>query len=205
MKIPTRGKPARTSAWKDKAACAAPGIDPDIFHAGEREPEQVDEARVVCNGCPVRTACLTAAYEEGDMWGIRSGLTPRQRNAHLRKAEGNIARAVTEALDDVTVLLRHLYEVHTQPTGDGHLLWTDNRHFINVRGKPYTVHQLAWLAIHGQPSVGHVQRTCDRESCVSEACLADRATRKQTRPRHERPVDRWPPSPRDGPGSDPGR
>lgn len=179
MKLPTGSKPVRTSAWKDQAACAAPGIDPDIFHAGEREPDQVTQARRVCAGCPVRTACLTAGYEEGDGWGIRAGLTPRQRNAQIRKTEGNIARAVTEALDDVTALLRHLYQVHTQPTGDGHLLWTDTRHFINVRNKPYTKHQLAWIALHGQPAYGHVQRTCDREGCVAEACLADRTTRRQ--------------------------
>ncbi|MGQ4350494.1 WhiB family transcriptional regulator [Streptomyces sp. SAS_275] len=179
MKNPATTKPVRTSAWKDDAACAAPGIDPDVFHAGERDTEDVETARRVCNTCPVRTACLTAAYEEGDGWGIRAGLTPRQRNAHLRKTERNVARAVTEALDDVTVILRHLYQVHAQPTGDGHLVWTDTRHFINVRNKPYTKHQLAWLAIHGQPSVGHVQRTCDREGCVAETCLADRTTRQR--------------------------
>ncbi|MFB7440209.1 WhiB family transcriptional regulator [Streptomyces mirabilis] len=181
MKIPTRGNANNSGSWKDSAACAAPGIDPDLFHAGERETEQVDQARAVCNRCPVRAACLTAAYDEGDGWAIRGGLTNRQRNAHLRKAEGNIVRAVTDALEDASVLLRHLYHLHTEPTGDGHLLWTDNRHFINVRGKPYTVHQLAWIAIHGRPSNGHVQRTCDREGCVSEACLADWATRKQSK------------------------
>lgn len=181
MKIPARSNATRVAAWEDTAACTAPGIDPNIFHAGEREPEQVNEARAICNRCPVSAACLTAAYNEGDAWGIRGGLTYRQRRAHLRKAEGNTARAVTEALGDVTVLLRHLYQLHTQPTGDGHLLWTDTRHFINVRSKPYTVHQLAWLAIHGRPSLGSVQRTCEREGCVSEACLADRAARRQTK------------------------
>lgn len=165
-----------TGAWKQSAACAANGIDPDIFHAGEREPRLVDEARTICEGCPVRVACLTAAYTEGDSWSVRGGLTSRQRLYYLRKNEQHIARAVAEATGDVSVLLRNIYEQHTQRRG-GHVLWTDTRHFINVRNKPYTVHQLAFIALYGVTPVGQVQRMCDVEDCVGQRCLTDRRQR----------------------------
>jgi hypothetical protein len=167
----------RATNWRDTAACGPDDVDAEIFHAGERDPQSTEQARTVCNRCISRTACLTNAYIEGDEWGIRAGLTPRQRNAHLRKADGNIARAVADALDNTAILLRQIYQQHAQPTGDGHVLWTDTRHFINVRGKPYTVHQLAWWAIHDQAPYGHVQRACDVEGCVAEACLTDRRMR----------------------------
>lgn len=162
----------RTPDWRKSAACI--GEDPELFHAGERNPTAVEQARTICNRCTERTACLIAAYQEGDEWGIRASLTPRQRNAHLRKAEGNVARAVADALEDTALVLRQIYLAHTRPSGHGHVMWTDTRHFINVRGKPYTVHQLAWIALHGAQPYGHVQRSCDVEGCVAEGCLTDR-------------------------------
>ena len=165
----------RAADWRDAAACRTE--DPELFFASEHNPKSVNEARRICRACPSRPACLTTAYTDDDQWGIHAGLTPRQRNANLRKADGNVARAVAEGIGDATVLLRHLYQQHTQPTADGHLLWTDTRHFISVRGKPYTVHQLAFLACYGSWPQGHVTRVCDREGCVAKACLTDRHMR----------------------------
>jgi WhiB family redox-sensing transcriptional regulator len=167
------------TAWKASAACADKAIDPDIFHAGERDTESVRQARYVCASCPVRTACLADAYNSDDGWGIRAGLTPRQRTSHLRKADGNPARAVADALESTAVLLRQIYHHHAKATGDGHVVWTDHRHWINVRGTPYTVHRLAWIAHHGVESIGHVKRTCDVDGCVAKTCLTDQRTRAQ--------------------------
>jgi WhiB family redox-sensing transcriptional regulator len=161
--------------WRDKAACI--GEDPDLFHAGERNPEAVEEARTICGRCTQRTACLIDAYNEQDEWGIRAGFTPRQRGAFLRKADGNTGRAVVIALEDTAAVLRSIYERHAEPRPDGHVLWTDTRHFINVRSKPYTVHQLAWLALYGTAPYGHVQRSCPVEGCVAKGCLTDRFMR----------------------------
>lgn len=171
------------SDWKDIAACARPGVDADWFHASEREPGAIEQARSVCNLCTVKTNCLLAAYAEGDEWGLRAGLTPRQRNAHLRKAEGNIGRAVANALETTSVLLRQIYRHHAKPQPDGHVLWTDTRHWINVRGTPYTVHRLAWIAHYGRESTGYVRRTCEVENCVAKACLTDqkRPTRSKAK------------------------
>lgn len=167
------------SDWKLSAACAARGVDADIFHAGERNPIAVEQARTVCDRCPVRTQCLVSAYREGDDWSIRAGQTPRQRRAHLRKAGNNIALAVAEALNDTALLLGHIYQQHVKPTGDGHLVWTDHRNFINVRGKPYTVHRLAWIANYGVDPVGWVKRSCEVGGCVAPSCLTDQRMRNE--------------------------
>lgn len=162
----------RAPDWRGRAACI--GENPEVFHAGERDPEAVKAARGICNRCPVRTACLLAAYTEGDQWAIRASLTPRQRNAHLKKADGNIARAVADALETTAILLQQIYRHHAKPTHGGHVVWTDHRKWINVRHKPYTVHQLAWIAHHGTEPIGHVQRACDTEGCVAKTCLTDK-------------------------------
>lgn len=177
-------EPARD--WKRRAACAAQGIDADLFHAGERNPHATEQARSICNGCPVKTACLIAAYAEGDEWAVRAGLTYRQRKTALRKAGGNVARAVTDALETVTVVLQQIYRHHAQPAAGGHMVWTDSRAWVNVRGIPYTTHRIAWLALYGTEPIGNVQRVCDVEGCVAKGCLTDRwmrdraaASRKQ--------------------------
>jgi WhiB family redox-sensing transcriptional regulator len=163
--------------WQDRAACAAPGTNADAFFASEREPDLVEEARATCNRCPVRAKCLTEAYTEGDEWGIWGGTTNRERRRFLRNAGGQVRRAVVEATGDTYTLLHQLYAEHTRPEGD-HVLWTDERHWFNVRGKPYTVHQLAWLALHRQPSLGRVQRGCEVIGCVAVGCLVDMGQRR---------------------------
>lgn len=165
------------TAWREQAACAAPGTNADAFFASEREGDLVDEARAICNRCPVRANCLTDAYAEGAAWGIWGGTTNRERRAYLRKADGNIRFAVVEATGDTYTLLRQIYDQHAQPEGD-HVLWTSERHWFNVRGKPYTVHQLAWLALHRQPSLGRVQRACEVTGCVAMGCLVDMGLRR---------------------------
>lgn len=169
----------RAPDWRARAACAPPDVDPDLFHASERHPNAIREARAVCNRCVSRTACLINAYTEEDEWGIRAGLTPRQRKALLRKAGGNVARAVADALQATAVILRQIYDCHAVPQADGHVLWTDRRAWVNVRGTPYTVHRLAWVAHYGVESIGHVRRVCDVEGCVAKACLTDQRMRER--------------------------
>jgi WhiB family transcriptional regulator, redox-sensing transcriptional regulator len=49
-------------------ACSA---DPDLFFA--ESPVDVARAKVLCQGCPVRAACLAAALERGEPWGVWGG------------------------------------------------------------------------------------------------------------------------------------
>lgn len=162
--------------WRRKAACA--GKDGDLFYAGEREPKAVQEARSICTPCPVRTACLTAAYVEGDEWSIRAGTTPRQRNAFLRKNDGNVARAVSDALETTMVVLQQLYRRHTRPVEGGHMVWTDTRVCITVRKVAYTPQRIAWIAFYGVDPVGQVRPSCEVEGCVAQGCLTNRWMRE---------------------------
>ncbi|WP_435279286.1 WhiB family transcriptional regulator [Streptomyces sp. 1222.5] len=170
----------RATDWQDTAACARPNINVEVFHAREGDKPSVTQARSICGHCPSRIACLTTAFTEGDQWGIRAGLTPRQRTAHLKKANGNITRAVADALNDTAVLLKNLYWQHTETRGR-HRVWLDHRDWVNVRGKPYTINRLAWIALNGHDPHGHVTRTCNVERCIAQGCLTDGTTRKQAR------------------------
>lgn len=178
-RTPTPGAPR--APWHTLAACRAPGVDPEIFYASGTTSNAilVDEARRTCHGCPVRAACLTAAYEERDEWGIRAGLTHRQRQSALRAAGGVIPRAVADATGDLVLLLRHIYQQHTLPD-DGHMVWF-GQPFIKVQGRTYTAQRLAFVAVHDRTPCGHVIRTCDYEGCVAAACLADAVIRRDRR------------------------
>jgi WhiB family redox-sensing transcriptional regulator len=75
--------------WMDDAACAAPGIDPDMWfpslhvsHAAE-----VEAAIAICAACPVKAECLAHAFTEPHLsYGIWAGLTGDEIRAMRRKA-----------------------------------------------------------------------------------------------------------------------
>lgn len=83
--------------WLDHAACAG---DPDLFDLFEVAAESyakdsgpvVGAARAVCAECPVSDECLQDALESEDRdhqyrWGVRGGLTPRERAAVWSKQQ----------------------------------------------------------------------------------------------------------------------
>jgi WhiB family redox-sensing transcriptional regulator len=75
-----------TSDWRDRAACR--GEDPELFFpigtTGRDYDAQVEEAKAVCRGCPVRTECLDWAYRtRAD--GIWGGTTEQERAAARRR------------------------------------------------------------------------------------------------------------------------
>jgi WhiB family redox-sensing transcriptional regulator len=47
------------------------GSDPDLFFA--EAPADVEAAKAVCGGCPVRPACLAAALDRHEPWGVWGG------------------------------------------------------------------------------------------------------------------------------------
>ena len=83
----THGRTTRRGPdWRDDAACLE--VDPELFFPTSYGPPgavQIGQAKAVCHGCPVRSACLEDAMAaEGDAGravrtGIRGGLTPGQR------------------------------------------------------------------------------------------------------------------------------
>jgi WhiB family redox-sensing transcriptional regulator len=68
--------------WRDNAACLH--SDPDLFFPdGTAGPalRQVDEAKRICRGCPVRTPCLAWALDQGSSLGVWGGTTEDERRA----------------------------------------------------------------------------------------------------------------------------
>ena len=66
--------------WRDEAACR--DIDPDLFFPeGTIGParDQADQAKRVCQSCPVRTPCLRFALWHGLGFGVWGGVTGEER------------------------------------------------------------------------------------------------------------------------------
>jgi WhiB family transcriptional regulator, redox-sensing transcriptional regulator len=97
-------------SWTDKAECV--NVDPEVFYptiindAGEEEfddgtiwekfgdtSEYYDEARSICDMCPVKAQCLKHAMENKERFGMWGGLTPIER----RRIERNERRARLKA------------------------------------------------------------------------------------------------------------
>jgi len=68
--------------WRRRAACAAPGVDPELFFPAPGQHGKAARAKRVCARCPVRTACLADALATppGEDYGIRGRLTPKERH-----------------------------------------------------------------------------------------------------------------------------
>jgi WhiB family transcriptional regulator, redox-sensing transcriptional regulator len=67
--------------------------DPELFFA--ESPDDVEDAKALCRGCPARIACLSGALERGEPWGVWGGelflrgtVVPRKRpRGRPRKTE----------------------------------------------------------------------------------------------------------------------
>lgn len=46
-------------------------VDPDLFFA--ESPVDVERAKALCIGCPLRTACLADALARREPWGVWGG------------------------------------------------------------------------------------------------------------------------------------
>lgn len=72
--------------WRSRAACL--DEDPELFFpVGENDSgptgAQVEAARKVCFGCPVRLDCLSWALDTVQMHGVWGGSTPQDRRDML--------------------------------------------------------------------------------------------------------------------------
>lgn len=70
--------------WRERAACRypIPGLDADAWFAMRSTlvgRAAVEKARAVCEGCPVREACLAYAVATWQPWGIWGGQTADER------------------------------------------------------------------------------------------------------------------------------
>ena len=75
--------------WRIRAACRYE--DPDLFFSsegdrGQHSRDRVDEAKRVCNRCPVKSECLGDALRRDDRYAIAGGLTPSERETSTKQA-----------------------------------------------------------------------------------------------------------------------
>ena len=68
-------------SWRQSAACQ--GIDPDVFYPADDDP--ADDAKAICNVCPVRTPCLEWALATREKEGVWGGATERERRRIIRQ------------------------------------------------------------------------------------------------------------------------
>lgn len=63
---------------------ACVGKDADLwFPDRSHSLAQVEEAKAICSGCPVRSACLEFALDSRQAYGIWGGKTPTERRRML--------------------------------------------------------------------------------------------------------------------------
>jgi WhiB family redox-sensing transcriptional regulator len=67
--------------WRSQAACQ--GLDPEIFYP--LDDDEGDEAKAVCDVCPVREACLEHALGYREKEGVWGGATERERRRIIRQ------------------------------------------------------------------------------------------------------------------------
>ncbi|MFJ5138752.1 WhiB family transcriptional regulator [Streptomyces sp. NPDC088707] len=82
-------------SWRASAACQ--NVDPDLFFpVGTGAPAlvQVEEAKGICRGCPVREACLDWAMDDSrQVTGVWGGLDENERRALKRRLRNRAVKA----------------------------------------------------------------------------------------------------------------
>jgi WhiB family redox-sensing transcriptional regulator len=67
--------------WRKHAACR--GLEPEVFFPVTEE--QTEEAKAICNACPVREPCLDYALANREREGVWGGATERERRRMVRQ------------------------------------------------------------------------------------------------------------------------
>ena len=84
-------------AWRDRAACR--DVEPELFFPaaedGAARHAQVQAAKAVCAGCPVRVECLAEALARIP-YGIAGGLTEHERRQFGRTHNTRSAQSCKE-------------------------------------------------------------------------------------------------------------
>lgn len=76
----------KTTDWRLQGACST-HPEPDIWHATgatTQSRSDLDEAKALCNSCPVRQACQDWALTNREAYGLWGGLTEGERRRILR-------------------------------------------------------------------------------------------------------------------------
>ncbi|MGH8900649.1 MAG: WhiB family transcriptional regulator [Egibacteraceae bacterium] len=79
--------------WRNKAACLEE--DPELFFpigTTGRALDQIEEAKAVCQHCPVTQECLEWALDTNQDAGVWGGMSEEQRRT-LRRKRGRRGRS----------------------------------------------------------------------------------------------------------------
>ena len=68
-------------SWRQRAACR--GVEPDVFYPVS--DEEAEEAKAICEECPVRQPCLEYAISNREKDGVWGGATERERRRIIRQ------------------------------------------------------------------------------------------------------------------------
>jgi WhiB family transcriptional regulator, redox-sensing transcriptional regulator len=66
--------------WHKRAACKG---ETDLFFSYDEE--MVEQARAICENCPVRRECLETALADSNLYGVWGGFTKAERRRLRRK------------------------------------------------------------------------------------------------------------------------
>lgn len=77
-----------TEKWWHQAACK--GADVNIFYPAIGGTTTYTKALRLCAKCPVRIECLTEALDTDTEYGMRGGMTPRQRAVYAARRDGTL-------------------------------------------------------------------------------------------------------------------
>ena len=85
MNTDTRRLTRRAAPDWDYALCSQ--TDPDLFFAeskGGQARQETEQAKRICDRCPIRSACLEWALETGQTAGVWGGLDETERRSMFR-------------------------------------------------------------------------------------------------------------------------
>jgi WhiB family redox-sensing transcriptional regulator len=90
-------KIAPNTDWRASAACRY--VDPDLHFPTAHASgwlAQIEEAKQVCRGCPVREACLEWALKTGQSAGVWGGLSERERKGLRRPKATSLDKCLSQ-------------------------------------------------------------------------------------------------------------
>lgn len=105
--------------WREDAACRH--ADPETFFPdGTAGPAlaEIERAREICAGCPVRTRCLDWALQNGAAFGIWGGLTEDERRAVAARSSHRGHRRATGDRQEGIIMPNHLPRGRAHRTGE---------------------------------------------------------------------------------------
>lgn len=81
---PFTGARDTEEGWRSRAACR--DADPEAFFPigefGQAAQRQIEDAKSVCQSCPVVVECLEFAVAAGEQDGVWGGKTPNERRQY---------------------------------------------------------------------------------------------------------------------------